>query len=531
MAKFLCQKCDNQLRINEGDYLFSYNINCCNNHESKNIDLESLLSKIKECKIHYKCNHENKSSYIHCFECDEDICFGCYNKLHKQHKMDYLKNLNFDEIQKYNFEERLKKDKFIFDTFFTCIKQFEKQLHTYIQIFKSEIKKYYEFRSKLIKNIKENNFTYIDIENIKNNFDSESDRFINDNMKKMFHCDTFIKKYEHLKNIFDFIIERGKYIEEYKLNDKIMKDEIIPINDKYFIQNKDNFFKIIRTTFNCKRPVYDIIFEYKNNFNNIILKNIDNFENEFSFYHFENFNYNSTLNEVTIKNIMNINKSSNENNITIKRVKTFDEEINNLLLLSPNKNIIFTEFDIVLYDDLFINKKLISRDNYEPYDLLKLNENTFVCSKIKDHYNIKKTSSYLYVIKIVGDIIDKKIFNDCGYKISYYSEKEKLFISHDIFHIYLFNYNIPELIQKVRIDFNFGKIDYKISMEEYNRFMKYFVNFNDDSIYFEIIERIFRDYFFYDVIFLVQYKFIEKELVEISKIEINSKKFFYYKNN
>ena len=68
-------------------------------------------------------------------------------------------------------------------------------------------------------------------------------------------------------------------------------------------------------------------------------------------------------------------------------------------------------------------------------------------------------------------------------------------------------------------------------MTNYNHIMKYFMNYNDDSIYFEIIERIFRDFFFYDITFLVQYKFIEKELIEISRIEINSKKLLHYKND
>ena len=530
MDNFLCQQCYNQLRIKEGDYLFSYNINCSNNHESKNIDLESLLSKRNFCEIIYKCNHKNKSSYIHCFECDEDICFGCYNKLHKQHKMDYLKNLNFDEVMKYNFEERLKKDKIIFDTFFTQIKQFEKQLNTYIQIFKSEMKKYYQFRCELIKNIRENNFTYIDIENVKNNFDTDSDKFINDNMKKMSHCDTFLKRYDHLKNIFEFIIKRGKYIQEQNIkileNNKNNINNIIPINDKYFIQNSHYSFKIIRTNFNCKTPIHDIIFEYNYNFNKIILKNIDNFENEFSFYHLGNYQ----LNEVTIKNILNFKKKFNEN-IIIKNIKTFNDTIIDLLILSPNKNIIFTQFSIYLYDDLFMNKKLISNNYYKTYDLLKLNENEFVYTTCDDYYSGIYPQSNLYIIKFVGDIIEKKIFNNCGYKLIYYYKKEKILFSHDTKYIYLFNLNIPELIQKLRRDNNYEISNFEIILTNYNHIIKYFMNYNDDSIYFEIIEKIFRDFSFYDITFLVQYKFIEKELIEISRIEINSKKLLHYKND
>ena len=529
MENFLCQECGNQLRINEGDYLFSYNIKCCNEHESKNIDLDNLLSKAKNCEILYKCKHGNKRSYIHCFECDEDICFGCYNKLHKQHKMDYLKNLNFDKAQKFNFEVRLKKNKININTFLTQINQFEKQFHTYINIFKSEIKKYYKFINKLIKNINGNNFTYIDIENVKKNIDTDYNKFINDNMEKLVHCNTFLKRYEQLKNIFDFIIKRGKYIEQQQLKDKIINNEnkgIIPINNKYFIQNYNNSFKIIRTNFNCKIPVHDIIFEYNFDFNQIILKNIDNFENEFSFYLLKN---KTKLNEVIIKNILNIKKNFNEN-IIIKNVKTFDEKINNFLILSPNKNIVFTKYKTYLYDDLFINQKLINQDNYyKLYDLLKLNENIFVYSTWEsfDNYN-GNSLSYLYIIKIVGDFIDKKTFKNGGYQISYYSEKEKILITHDIHYIYLFNPNISELIQKIKIDFKYKVINHKILMTNYNKFIKYFINFDKDNLYFEINEKIFREFFFYDITYLVQYRIIEKELIELSRIEINNDKILHY---
>ena len=56
MEHFFCSKCDNPLKIKEGDYLFTYNIECCNNHISKNVDLEDILSTKKQksyiCESH-----------------------------------------------------------------------------------------------------------------------------------------------------------------------------------------------------------------------------------------------------------------------------------------------------------------------------------------------------------------------------------------------------------------------------------------------------------------------------------------------
>ena len=45
MKKFLCQTCDKQLKYSNGDFLFSFNLNCDNGHEEKNIDLGDLLIK------------------------------------------------------------------------------------------------------------------------------------------------------------------------------------------------------------------------------------------------------------------------------------------------------------------------------------------------------------------------------------------------------------------------------------------------------------------------------------------------------
>ena len=62
MEKFLCQECKNPLKIEKGDFIFSFNINCDNAHKFENIDLDELLSMRKsynninqfQCKQHKK---------------------------------------------------------------------------------------------------------------------------------------------------------------------------------------------------------------------------------------------------------------------------------------------------------------------------------------------------------------------------------------------------------------------------------------------------------------------------------------------
>ena len=55
--------------------------------------------------------------------------------------------------------------------------------------------------------------------------------------------------------------------------------------------------------------------------------------------------------------------------------------------------------------------------------------------------------------------------------------------------------------------------------------LKFLDCFNDDSIYIEITENnIFIDSLFYDITYFIQFKIIEGELREISRIEIERKK-------
>ena len=45
MLNYLCPSCNKQLRITNGDYIFSYNIKCSNSHDYDNISSEDLLTK------------------------------------------------------------------------------------------------------------------------------------------------------------------------------------------------------------------------------------------------------------------------------------------------------------------------------------------------------------------------------------------------------------------------------------------------------------------------------------------------------
>ena len=129
MEHFCCSTCDKPLKIKEGDYLFTYNLECCNNHISKNVDLEDILSTKKE-KSHI-CENHKKSKIIHCINCNEDICFLCYKESHHLHKMEYLKSLNYDQIVKNIFDSELADDKIYFNNFIDELMHFKNELNLY----------------------------------------------------------------------------------------------------------------------------------------------------------------------------------------------------------------------------------------------------------------------------------------------------------------------------------------------------------------------------------------------------------------
>ena len=70
----------------------------------------------------------------------------------------------------------------------------------------------------------------------------------------------------------------------------------------------------------------------------------------------------------------------------------------------------------------------------------------------------------------------------------------------------------------------------EIIFNNYNPYMKYFVYFyDDDNIYFEIIETIFKEFNYYNIVYILQFKFIENELKELGKMKVKSEKLLHWK--
>ena len=531
MSSFLCKQCDNYIKITEGDFLFSYNTSCCNNHINKNVNLDNILQREKDIKdTHLKCKPHNKKNRIHCFDCNEDICLICCNKLHNGHKIEYLDILNYDEIGRYNLEKMIKREKIYLQTFKTQLIEFENKLHSYIAILKDEITKQYELRVNLFNNINQKNkFSYNDIENAKNIFDGKYNNLIIENAKNFAFCDTFLKKYEHLKDLFELMFKRGKFIEEKNIKDKIgeyIGFDITPINDDYFLINDKRTIKIVKASFYNNMVKHTIIFEkiYYYYINKIIIKGNYNTPNEFKFLILHDSGHNSNLEEVTVKDLFNENVVNK--NETIKNIN-INEKIQNLLVLDNNQILAFSDIAIYLYDDLFNNRKLIKNTIFNYYDSLKINENSFAyttydCSGYNLNNNVDKLKkSNLCILKIIDDNVEEKKFINRGVKLSYFSQKRKILFSQDFKFIYLFSLRpiIPEVIQKIRLDSFYMKKDIKIIFNNYNPYMKYFVDFDDDNIYFEIIEKIFKELNYYNIVYIVQFKFIENELKELGRMK------------
>ena len=43
----ICSLCQKQLQLSQGDYLFTYNAQCINNHIFENIEIDELIKKNK----------------------------------------------------------------------------------------------------------------------------------------------------------------------------------------------------------------------------------------------------------------------------------------------------------------------------------------------------------------------------------------------------------------------------------------------------------------------------------------------------
>ena len=65
LRSFLCPICNELCKIQNGDYLFSYNFECSQGHKQDNLDQEFLLKKRKPKQNIFKCkNHRKKIKFI-----------------------------------------------------------------------------------------------------------------------------------------------------------------------------------------------------------------------------------------------------------------------------------------------------------------------------------------------------------------------------------------------------------------------------------------------------------------------------------
>jgi len=297
------------------------------------------------------------------------------------------------------------------------------------------------------------------------------------------------------------MFKKGKYIENQNIKN-ILKENIIPLDEKYFMKFNKNKFIIFEKSLelNLKKYKFNNIFEKLMNFNidQIKIKTNENIAKRLSLYmtsfssYFPYENKKTFIYEVTIENLCDFN---------IKEILALNG-YKNLFVLSKDKNLICDEVGLVLYDESFKSQKLVTYLENRIREFLKIDSNTFIYSLGEDS-NIK-----IFLVKIDKIIYHIQILN-CGNKLVYFSEKKNIIFTNDERFIYLSNFNSSRIDVEV-----IQKIELKDFCYECNiKIIKCFTSFNDDSIYITIIVNNKR--------FLVQYKIIENELVEISRIEIN----------
>ena len=545
---FLCPDCNNELKISNGDYLFSYNIECPHGHKQSNIDLDIILEKRQPKHNLFKCKNHRKKICVHCFTCNEDICILCYNDSHKAHKTENFKNLGLDSRGKYDIEFNLNKQKEILHIFLTDLNNFQSKINLYINTFKSELKKHYEFRNELIKNIKQSNTSYIFIENFKLFSNCDADKKIDESIIKFIEKTKFLEKYDYFKIIFESMIKKNKYIEERNIINRIndyINLNLTPLNNKnLFFQNNKNYIRntseitIFRESFekNIGKYKYESIISKKFPF--IINKGpiiIDNKFNE------DNFSFYCIADNSVIKiKLMNIENIIDENNCIINHINV--DNIRALVNLSENKNIVFNlQGKIHIYDDLFKENKIIGK-NPRMFnlvkDILKINDNSFVYTLKNDqkinsviyYMNIEESEDENIEIKEINTngltplplfyLKDKNILMSLCYKYKYNNVKDT-----NYFCICLINLNTPypEIFQTLNINYN----------ENYEQLL-FFNCFNDESFYFPITHPTYKNEMFYNIIYISQYKLIKGELIEVSRIkkeeDLSLKRFNSYGN-
>ena len=549
LRSFLCPNCDELCKINNGDYLFSYNIECLYGHKQTNLEQEFLLMKRKVKQNIFKCKNHRKKNQIHCYTCNEDICILCFKDMHQNHKYEYLKNLKLGTREEYNNNYNLNKQKEILQIFLTELNAFQAKFDLYIDILKEKLKKQNEFKFELFKNISENNFSFIDIENFKKKKKNDIYKKMEDFMEKFINQNTFLEKYEYLKNILDELIKKGKYIEEKKVVNRInnyIDLNLMPLNnDNLFVQCKKNYISnnseitIFQEIIDKDRENYDYIPIISKNFPFIInkcpilLENVPKIDNETSFYCISD---NSVI-KSTIKKQLEIGEDPKFDCI----INIFNTLATTALtVLTKDKNIVFkSNQNIILFDDNFsienakeLNQKLPGEFSTVE-NVLTIDENSFIFT-IK---NFNNTEPNIYLIKVDEDSLYKINTNDLTPLPLFYMKQKKILISfcyeykynnikdNNNFYITLINFNVekPEIVQMININY------YDISKKVF-----YFNCFNDDSFYFPICKQTYNKEMFYKVIYISQYKLIKGEFREVSRIkkedDFSLKKFNYYGN-
>ena len=532
---FLCPECDELCKIKSGDYLFSYNIECSQGHKQTNLDQDFLLKKRKIKKNSFKCKNHHKWNKIHCYSCNEDICFLCYKDLHQNHKFEYLKNLKLGTREEYNNNYNLNKQKEILQIFLTELNTFQIKFDLYIDTLKSQLKNQNEFRSELIKNISETNFSFVDIENF--NIHSKNDIYkkIEEFIEGFINKSTFLEKYEYLKGILNELIKKGKYIEERKMVSRInnyIDLNLMPLNhDNLFVQCKKNYisnnseitifqenFEKIEQKYDYK-PLITKTFPFIINKCPILLENIPIIYNETPFYCISD---NSVIKFNIIKNQAFIGEIPKYDCI-INQFNVFKTAA--LTVLSKDKNIIFDcDRNITLYDDSFSNKtsKILNQKlpgEYSTIDnALTIDKNSFIFT-IK---NFNNTEPNIYSINLDEENMYKINTNGLTPLPLSYMKQKKLLISfcyeykynnikaNNYFYICLINFAVekPEIIQMININY------YDISKKVF-----YFNCFGEDSFYFPVCQQTYNKEMFYKIIYISQYKLIKGEFREVSRIK------------
>ena len=216
MKNFLCQVCNENLRISEGNYMFTYNINCPNNHFKQNIEYDELLSRMKVNNYLNKCKIHRLNKKTRCFKCEKDICLRCLNNFHKDHKIEYLNNLKLGKIEIFEINEILEKE----EKFINELLIFQEKLNSYINNLINDLQKCNQLKTILLNNSLQNNILYFDIENVKYIHKNLNKELLN--LKSNFISrKPFIEKYDIFKEILQKISDRKPNSDEKSI-DKIL---------------------------------------------------------------------------------------------------------------------------------------------------------------------------------------------------------------------------------------------------------------------------------------------------------------------